>query len=82
MFCVSGCGISKFIPNEVFTLQRELLALFFLNRLFATDGWACVLSSGPIQLGFASVSEKMIRQIQHLLLRFGVIANLKKRAVK
>lgn len=72
---------TKFIPNEIFTLKKELIALF-LNRLFSTDGWASILSSGQVQLGFASVSEKMIRQIQHLLLRFGVIASLKKRRVK
>jgi replicative DNA helicase len=77
-----GCNShTKFIPPEIFTLRRELLALF-LNRLFAADGWACVLKSGQAQLGFASVSQKMIRQVQHLLLRFGVIAKLKKRRVK
>ncbi|MGI8541957.1 MAG: replicative DNA helicase [Aridibacter sp.] len=72
---------TKFIPSEVFTLNKEQIALF-LNRLFATDGWASVLKTEQVQLGFASVSEKMIRQVQHLLLRFGIIANLKKRRVK
>ncbi|MGC2235824.1 MAG: replicative DNA helicase [Pyrinomonadaceae bacterium] len=79
---VWGCNShTKFIPKDVFTLKKELLALF-INRLFSTDGWASILTSGQIQIGFASVSEKMIRQIQHLLLRFGVIANLKKRSIK
>ena len=79
---VYGCNShTKFIPKEVFTLKREQIALF-INCLFATDGWASVLKSGQVQLGFASVSEKMIRQVQHLLLRFGVIGNLKKRSVK
>ncbi|MEP6923298.1 MAG: replicative DNA helicase [Pyrinomonadaceae bacterium] len=79
---IYGCNSHrKFIPAAVFTLKRELLAIF-LNRLFATDGWACVLASGQSQIGFASVSEKLIRQVQHLLLRFGVIARLKKRSVK
>ena len=81
-FGLRGCNShTKFIPNEVFTLKRELVALF-LNRLFSTDGWVSILASGQAQVGYASVSEKMIRQIQHLLLRFGVIASLKKRAVK
>jgi len=79
---IFGCNShTKFIPKEVFTLKKELVALF-LNRLFSTDGWASILSSGQVQLGFSSVSEKMTRQIQHLLLRFGVISNLKKRYVK
>ena len=79
---ILGCNShTKFIPKEIFTLKKELVALF-LNRLFSTDNWACILTCGQVQLGYASVSEKMIRQIQHLLLRFGVIANLKKRRVK
>ena len=79
---IYGCNShAKFIPKEIFTLKKELIALF-LNRLFSTDGWACVLTSGQVQVGYSSVSEKMIRQIQHLLLRFGVIANLKKRRIK
>ena len=77
-----GCNShTKFIPKEIFTLKKELVALF-LNRLFATDGWASILTCGQVQVGFGSVSEKMIRQVQHLLLRFGVISKLKKRQVK
>ncbi len=72
---------TKTIPDMVFELERSLLALF-LNRLFATDGWASILKSKQVQLGYASVSEKLARQIQHLLLRFGVIARLKKRSIK
>ncbi|MEL7316586.1 MAG: replicative DNA helicase, partial [Cyanobacteria bacterium J06559_3] len=71
----------KTIPAMIFRLERSQLALF-LNRLFATDGWATVLASGQVQLGFASVSEGLVRQIQHLLLRFGIIARLKSRSVK
>ncbi|HET6572033.1 MAG TPA: DnaB-like helicase N-terminal domain-containing protein, partial [Fimbriiglobus sp.] len=71
----------KFVPAPVFTLPRRQLALF-LNRLFATDGWATVLSEGQTQIGFASVSERLARQVQHLLLRFGVIASLRARQVK
>ncbi|MCC0178283.1 replicative DNA helicase [Waterburya agarophytonicola K14] len=69
------------IPRRVFSLKLNLIALF-LNRLFATDGWGTVLESGQWQLGYATVSEKLARQIQHLLLRFGVITALKDRGVK
>ncbi len=72
---------NKTIPQLIFTLQPQLVALF-LNRLFATDGWATVLASGQSQLGYATVSEKLARQVQHLLLRFGVIASLKHRLIK
>jgi replicative DNA helicase len=71
----------KTVPELIFTLQPHLIALF-LNRLFATDGWATVLTSGQSQLGYASVSEQLARQVQHLLLRFGVITSLKHRLVK
>ena len=77
-----GCGAAtKFVPARVFTLRRESIALF-LNRLFTTDGWATVLSSGQPQLGYTTVSERLARQVQHLLLRFGVIASLRRRSVK
>ena len=70
----------KFIPDFIFRLPREQLAVF-LNRLFATDGWACVLRTGQGQIGFSSTSERMIRQVQHLLLRFGIVASLRRRAM-
>lgn len=69
------------IPALVFQLTRPYLSLF-LNRLFATDGWASVLASGQVQLGFSSVSETLVRQVQHLLLRFGILAQVKSRSIK
>ncbi len=95
---------TKTVPPVVFKLRRSQLALF-LNRLFSTDGWATVYSSGQLcpsfcansacaartlrdpgghrsQVGYATASEQLARQVQHLLLRFGIIAALKKRSVK
>jgi replicative DNA helicase len=71
----------KTIPAQVFKLTQYQVAIF-LNRLFATDGWATVLTSGQSQLGYCSVSEKLVRQVQHLLLRFGIITAIKFRQVK
>jgi replicative DNA helicase len=70
----------KFVPTVIFQLPKIQLAVF-LNRLFATDGWATILSSGQVQLGFATVSKKLAQQTQHLLLRFGIIARMKARSV-
>jgi replicative DNA helicase len=79
---LSGCGAAqKFIPAALFRCPKPELASF-LNRLFATDGWATVLTSGQAQLGYCTVSERLARQVQHLLLRFGVIAALKRRSIK
>ncbi|HLO47176.1 MAG TPA: replicative DNA helicase [Kamptonema sp.] len=72
---------NKTIPSLIFRLDKSQIALF-LNRLFSTDGWATVLTSGQGQLGYCSVSETLARQIQHLLLRFGIIAALRRRYVK
>ena len=71
----------KTIPDFVFRLKKEQIALL-LNRLLATDGWASVLASGQCQLGYATVNEVFARQIQHLFLRFGIIARLKLRHIK
>ena len=71
----------KRIPDPVFRLPREQVALF-LNRLFATDGWASVYASGQVQVGYATVNERLARQVQHLLLRFGVLAKLRQRWVR
>ncbi|MFM7447569.1 MAG: replicative DNA helicase [Leptolyngbyaceae cyanobacterium] len=79
--CLTGASHEKTVPVNIFRLVKEQLAVF-LNRLFATDGWATVLTSGQAQLGFATVSERLARQVQHLLLRFGIIARLKARSVK
>ncbi|HET7463171.1 MAG TPA: replicative DNA helicase [Longimicrobium sp.] len=79
---LNGLGArEKFVPAPVFMLPREQLARF-LNRLFATDGWATVLSSGQAQVGYASASERLARQVQHLLLRFSIVASLRRREVK
>ncbi len=71
----------KFVPDVVFRAPEPELAAF-LNRLFATDGWVGTWRSGQVQVGFCSCSERLARQVQHLLLRFGVIASLRRRGVR
>ncbi len=68
------------IPAKIFTLPKEQLSVF-INRLFATDGRVTVHDNHP-QLGYSSVSEPLIRQLQHLLLRFGVLAQLRQSRVR
>jgi replicative DNA helicase len=71
----------RFIPPVVFTLRRPEMALF-LNRLFAVDGSAGVQPDGQPQIGFTSSSERLARQLQHLLLRFGIVASLRSRRIR
>ncbi len=72
---------AKSIPPAFFRLPRPQVALL-LNRLFATDGWAAVTGDKQAQLGYGTVSERLARQVQHLLLRFGIVSRLRRRAVK
>jgi replicative DNA helicase len=72
---------SKEIPPSVFRLPREQLGLF-LNRLFATDGWAAATPGSKLtQIGYCTTSVALARQVQHLLLRFGVIAAMRPKQV-
>ncbi len=71
----------KTVPDVVFTLERSLVALF-LNRFFATNGSATFIKSKHPQLSYCTVSEKLAQQIQHLLLRFKVVASVKLRSLE
>lgn len=63
------------IPSRVFTLRRRKLG-FFLSQLFAEGGWVRISKIAPPRLGYDAGSERIGRQIQHLLLRFGVLSRL------
>ena len=73
-------SVDKFIPQEIFRLPKNQLALF-LNRLFSCDG-SIFFSTNHWGVSYSSSSEKLIRQVQHLLLRFGVLSKLRKKHVK
>lgn len=77
---VYGFGSTeKFFPKEIFKLNEQKTALF-LNRLFSCDG--TIWSEGKrFRIGYCSSSEKMIKQVQHLLLKFGVISVLRNKKI-
>ncbi len=64
---------TKFIPDLVFMLPRRQVALF-LNRLFSGDGFLHMRNTPKKQvtIDYASKSKRLIRDVQHLLLRFGI----------
>ncbi len=68
------------IPAIIFRLNQRCLAEF-LNRLFAAYGWATVSTLGQAQLGLTNVHETLARQVQHLLLRFGILSQISMNAV-
>ncbi len=76
-----GCDAhSKFIPDMVYRLPRSQVALF-LSRLYAADGSAWTRDN-IYRIEYCSVSERLARGVQHLLLRFGISAKLRQRSVK
>jgi len=60
----------KFIPKEIFMETKEHISLF-LRKLFDGDGWVT-----KEEVGYATTSERLAKDIKHLLLRFGIIASL------
>jgi|Napbiome12C3dose_1001474.scaffolds.fasta_scaffold00001_105 replicative DNA helicase len=73
-------ALEKRIPQIIFTLTKEKLALF-LNRIFACDGSVYFAKRGWV-ISFASSSKEMIYDMQHLLLRFGIISSVRVKNVK
>ena len=69
---------TKRVPPIVFQLRREDLALF-LNRLFTCDGSVYVQNKDQAAISYCTVNKELAREIQHLLLRFGIIAKLRSR---
>jgi DNA polymerase-3 subunit alpha len=63
-------AIEKFIPEEVFGLTNDNIALF-IARLWEGDGHVSIHEAF---LYYATSSEILARQLQHLLLRFGIVA--------
>jgi replicative DNA helicase len=65
----------KHLPSSVFQLPKEQLALF-LRHLWATDGSIHAGKEKP-RIYFCTASEKLIRDVAALLLRFGIVARIK-----
>ncbi|MDY6982730.1 MAG: DnaB-like helicase C-terminal domain-containing protein, partial [Pseudomonadota bacterium] len=74
-------ALAKRIPEAIFRLPKPHLALF-LNRLFACDGSAYIQGGKQSIISYASSSRELARDVQHLLLRFGILARLKHRRVR
>lgn len=64
----------KFIPDIILQLPKNKISLF-LNRLFSCDG--CIHKHiNQWIVSYCSTSEQLIRQVHHLLLRFGIISKI------
>lgn len=73
----------KFIPPEVFELTRDNTALF-IGRLWSGDGHLGVSKAprGSAIIFYATSSKKLAQQLQHLLLRLGIVSRLHEKVFK
>jgi intein/homing endonuclease len=73
---------NKFIPDIIFTLPKNRLALF-LNRLFSCDGSIFKdKENANWKISYSSSSNELIKQVHHLLLRFGVVSRIRDKIIK
>lgn len=70
----------KFVPEAMFRASKRQIALF-LNRLYACDGSAWI-DIDNYRIEYCTVSEQLADDVQHLLLRFGIVAKKRTRQVK
>ncbi|MBS3123215.1 hypothetical protein J4437_01130 [Candidatus Woesearchaeota archaeon] len=73
-------SLNKFIPAEIFKLPRHQLSIF-LNRIFSCDG-TIYLNAGAWFVSYCSSSNELISQVQHLLLRFGIVGRIRKKIIR
>ncbi len=69
----------KHVPEVIFSAPKRQIALF-LNRLYACDGSAWI-DRDNYRIEYCTVSEQLADDIQHLLLRFGIVAKKRSRMV-
>jgi intein/homing endonuclease len=70
----------KYLSQNIIQLKKEQLSLF-LNRLFSCDG-SIYKVNNYWEISYSSSSNKMIRQIHNLLLRFGILSRIRDRKIK
>ena len=70
----------KFLSQNILRLKKEKLALF-LNRLFSCDG-SIYKTNDYWEISYSSSSERLIRQVQNLLLRFNILSKLRNKKIK
>jgi replicative DNA helicase len=65
----------KFVPDAIFGLSDKQLARF-LGVMYACDGHV-YCSERLAQIGYTTISERLAHDVQHLLLRLGIVATIR-----
>lgn len=71
-----GCAVKsadKHVPRVIFRAERESVRIF-LRALFSGDGSVYPNGEHGIGLEYASISRRLVEDVRHLLLRFGIFA--------
>ncbi len=63
---------NKFVPDAIFGLDDRAIARF-LGMLYACDGHIYA-TERLRQVGYSTISERLARDVQHLLLRLGIVS--------
>lgn len=66
----------KLFPEEVFMLPNAQIRLL-LGRLWDGDGSIIIQPQGNAHAYYATASERLARQLQHLLLRLGIMSSFR-----
>jgi replicative DNA helicase len=65
----------KFVPDAIFGLDNDRIARF-LSVLYACDGH--IYAERLRQVGYTTISRRLADDVQHLLLRLGIVAKIRK----
>ncbi len=76
-------ALGKFVPQQVFTAPKVVVAAF-LRALFSGDGSVYLVGESTrakptLAVEYCSISERLIRDVHHLLLRFGIPSQIRVR---
>ena len=74
---------ARCVPEAMFRLPRPQLALF-LGRLLGpgASAWWSTRDGGSACVSYCSVSRRLVADVAHLLLRFGINARLRRRVIQ
>ncbi len=70
-------GHEKYISEKIMTMPLDSVS-WLIKGLFDTDGWVELKSGG---VGFSNTSKRLVKQIQKLLLRFGIVSHVRERPI-
>jgi replicative DNA helicase len=69
------------IPAYILKLSHNQVK-WFLNNLLDADTWVSATTNGGLWIGYSAASKKLVKQVQHLLLRLGIISEIQLKSIE